>query len=256
MKNQRNILIWVVLSVMLLFFDKLGVLNFAKIPLETYAFSFKKPVYFLTVSAGNWAKLLLKFPDMKKVKDDNERLKRENDDLIYKNKLIISENEIYRKQLGAVFVSSYKNIPAHILGISRFMDISIGERDGVKKGMPIVNGSVFVGIIQNTTYNRSQAILPTDTEIRITGKTIRGTHGVISGQSGDTIIFSEVLQKDPLFLGDEILTDGVDGLPPNLLIGKVIYIKSDDVSVYKQAKIDKAIDIRKIDMVFAVSELK
>jgi rod shape-determining protein MreC len=256
MKIRRNIIFWLVFSIVLIFFDGMGYIGFIKIPLVTYAFSIKQPIYGLGVDFKNWLKFIRNIPKTEKLSQENEKLKTENGDVTYKNKMLVLENELLKKQLGSPIVSEYKYIPAHVLGLSRMMDLSVGEIDGVKKGMPVINGSVVIGRIGNVSKYRSQVLLITDAELKITAKTLRGAKGTVNGQFENNISFGEILQKDPLFLEDEVLTDGMDGMPYNLILGKIIYIKSDDVSVYKQAKLDYPVDLKKLEMVFVVSEFK
>ena len=103
--------------------------------------------------------------------------------------------------------------------------------------MAVLDGSFLVGRIRDVSAYRSQVVLLTDEDIKVPAITDRGTRGRVSGSFNKSIVFNEVLQKDPLFLDDLVSTSGEEGFPPDLIIGKISHIDSDDAAVYKQAAV-------------------
>ena len=182
-------------------------------------------------------------------------LKRVNEELILKTRVLTDENVTFRKQLEIPLPSSYKLIPAQILGTSRFLEVDAGEKEGIKPGMPAVLGNVYLGKVAAVTESRSSIMFLYDREMQIQVKTSRGTFGETSGQGEKSIALEKVLQKDPLFIDDQIVTTGLDGLPANLLIGKIVYINSDDSTPYKQAKIESFINLDSEKMIFIITAI-
>ena len=121
-------------------------------------------------------------------------------------------------------------------------------------GMPVVDGSTFIGRISKTTDRRSLVILLTDNDLNVPVISNRGTRGKVNGQLGKLVLLNQVLQRDPLFLDDIFFTSGEEGFPPKLLIGKVVHIDTDDVDVYKQAQIAPYAEIDLIKKVFVLEE--
>jgi cell shape-determining protein MreC len=134
------------------------------------------------------------------------------------------------------------------------MEISVGSKDKTEKGMIVVDGDVFIGKVVSVSNRRSLIMLPTDEELTIPVKTSRGAKGIVTGLAGQDIILDKVLQKDPLFLDDLVATSGEEDIPPNLLIGKISYIMTSDVAVYKQAKVTPLVDYQKEQTVFVIGE--
>lgn len=256
MEARSHSIYWLIaVSVLIFILDYSGLLFFVKVPADIVILPVKRGVYGSSVKLKNLLNVFASYPRYHSLVDDVSRLKRENEELSYRIKSLTDENISMRRQLDASLPASYTYITAPVIALSRFMELGVGETDGVKAGMPVVIGNVLLGKINAVWARRSSAILLTDTEITIPIKTDRGAKGALHGQVSDTMFFEKVLQKDPLFLNDTVVTTGEDGLPPNLVIGKVSYIQSDDASVYKQAKIDPVIDRTKERTVFVISSL-
>ncbi|OIO14434.1 rod shape-determining protein MreC [Candidatus Gottesmanbacteria bacterium CG11_big_fil_rev_8_21_14_0_20_37_11] len=249
-------IIWISISLVLLVLDFFGLLGGLKIYTSRITFPVKKNIYSTSLAFRDFGRILIDYPKLKKNADDTEWLKKQNDELNYRLKLINEENIKLRQQLESPLPATYKFIPSHVYAVSRYMDIGVGEKNGIKKGMAVIDGSSLIGKVLSVEENTSQIILLTDVDTNVAAKTSRGVRGIISGQYGENIVLDKVLQKDPLFIEDQVTTSGEDGLPPNLLIGNIVYINSDDVSVYKKAKINPALDYNKEEIVFVVSSIQ
>lgn len=243
-------LLFVFLSLVLIILDYFSLLNFARASLDNVIVPIKQNVFTIATSLQHIGNVFWEYRAFSQVIESNEKLKKETAELQLKVQTLSEENNALRNQLGTDIPRPFQLIPAQVISVSRFMEIGIGGSQGVKKGMVVVSGSALVGKVVHVVPMRSQVMLTTDPDMRVPAKTSRGTRGIIVGQSNQSILLSLVLQKDPLFLADQVVTSGEDNFPPNMLIGMVAYINSDDVSVYKQAKVDKAIDYKQENVVF------
>lgn len=243
-------LLFVFLSLALLILDYFSLLNFMHASLDRMIVPVKQNVFTIATSLRQTGNVFLQYRDFSLVVESNGKLKKETAELQLKVQNLSEENNALRNQLRTDIPRTFQLIPAQVISVSRFMEIGIGETGGVKKGMVIVSGSALVGKVVHVAQLRSQVMLLTDPDMRVPAKTSRGTRGIIVGQSNKNILLDVVLQKDPLFLADQVVTSGEDNFPPNMLIGMVAYINSDDVSVYKQAKVDKATDYKQENVVF------
>lgn len=239
------------ISLLLLAFDYFGLLTIVKDPLGIIPITSKRIVYGTSRALRDAGSLIITYPQMGAVVKENNRLKSDIAQMEEKLKETADENTILRKQLEAPLSPSYTYIPAHVVSVSRFMEIDQGENSGIAKDMTVVDGSVYIGKVTTVAANRSQIMLPDDANSRIPAKTSRGTRGFVGGVSGVTTLVS-VLQKDPLFQDDTVVTSGEEGEVPNLLIGKITFIQSDDSSVYKQATVAPTINNKGETIVFAV----
>ncbi len=254
-KTDKNTLLLIIASILFLFLDYFQLLNPLKHPLEQVILPLKKQIYDTKVAFSNFSGILWQYPKYIAIADSQERLSKENNDLSSQIKLLRDENEALRKQLDSPLPASFQYIPAEILGVSRYMEIYVGENAGVKEGMPVVDGINFIGKIVSVSRFRSRVMLLDDPEINIPAKTSRGVSGRSTGQSSQTIILDKVLQKDALFLNDQVVTTGEENLPPNLIIGKIVHITSNDTEPYKKAKIEQIVNLQNLKIVFVLTSI-
>lgn len=255
MAKRDSTLFLMGISLILILLDYYGLLVSFKTPFEQIILPVKQTIFKSKTTVVGISDLIQSFPKLKKDIEDNKRQKKENEELTLKVRLLTEENSKLRYQLGAPLPASYQFTPAQVVVISRFMEIAVGEKEGVKQGMPVVDGATLIGKIVAVSGKRSMVMLPTDPEAVIPAKTLRGTKGVVVGYGGGIIILEKVLQKDPLILNDQVITSGEGEYPANLLIGTIVYINATDVSTYKQAKVAPALDYGKEQIVFAISSL-
>ncbi len=255
MKNNNPIYWLLGASILLFTLDYFGFLSPVKDPVEVFAVSVKEKVFTISTGIHNFGSLLAQYQSIKKAFEDRDKLQRVNDEMKISLEALREENLQLRKQLGAPLPSSYQFIPAIVAGVTETMELSVGEGSGIKVGMTVVDGTTLIGKITKTSRFRSTVMLPWDVEINIPAKTSRGAKGTVIGQVGGKIILDKVLQKEPLFLDDLVITSGEGNFPPDLLIGKITHIITDDISVYKTAQVLPAVDYRKEKLVFVISSL-
>ena len=249
---RKTFFSFLLISILLFLADYYGVLDSLKSPFEPGISKFKKILYQGLVDLKYFPAVLFSYRGIIKNIDNSRITAVDNDKM--KLKIIQQNEEIesLRRQLNAPLPASIRLIPANVIAVSRYMEIDAGFNNGVKGGMGIVEGSVLIGKISKSTEFRSQIWLLTDNDLTIPAITSRGTRGRITGQMGKYILFSQVLQKDPLFLDDILLTSGEEGFPANLMIGKIIQIEGDDAVVYKSAQVSPYAEFNKIKKVYVV----
>lgn len=254
-KTDKYTSLLIFLSILLLFFDFFRLLNVVKNPLERVIIPVKQETYNAKTALSNFTAILRQYSKFNSLAQNEQRLIKENNDLSLQIQLLQEENTSFRKQLDAPLPADFRYIPAFVSGISRYMEISVGENAGVKPGMTVVDGVNLIGKILSVTRLRSSVILLNDPDMNLPAKTSRGVRGRVVGQSSQTIIFERVLQKDLLFLSDQVVTTGEENLPPNLILGKIVHITANDTDPYKQAKIEPVISLQNLKTVFVISSL-
>ncbi|MBM3283261.1 rod shape-determining protein MreC [Candidatus Gottesmanbacteria bacterium] len=254
--TKKNPTLWlIIISFLLILFDYSGWLDSFKIPVEKVIIPTKQTVFRAKTALQNFTDILIKYPQLKKLTDDNSRIVKQNRELATEVKICNEENSKLRYQLGAPLPASYQFIPAQVVTVGRFMEIAAGSKAGVKPDMVVVDGKTFIGKVASVSYGRSNVLLPLNTELSLPVTTSRDAKGIVTGQGGGKILLDKVLQKDPLFLGDEVFTSGEGGYPTDLIVGVISHINADDVSTYKQASLEPALDYNKEKMVFVISSL-
>ena len=224
-------------------------------PFDNVIIPIKKNIYQITQKMTNFSLLVREYSQIKEKNDKWKFLSAENDQLKEKVRILTEENNKYLIQLDSPLPATFKFIPAQVISLSKFMEIWSGTKNGVNSGMTVVDGNVYIGRITKVAPYRSLVLMPYDKDSIVPAKTSRGTKGNVVGGNGTTIIMDKILQKEPLFLDDSIVTSGEGGYPPNLLIGKIAHIDTDDVSVYKQAQIEPTIEYGSEKLVFVINAI-
>lgn len=246
---------FIIISFLLLTFDFFGLLKTFTAFTDRIILPVKKEVYISHLAVLNFGQIVGNYSQIQKKFEDNQKLGKNNEELSLKVKLLVEENAKLRSQLEAPLSASFQFLPAQVISVSRYMEVAAGTKNNVKPGMVVIDGISLVGKIISVSQERSTVILPSDPESTIPAKTTRGTKGLVVGRGGGLVILDKILQKDPLFLEDLIVTSGENGFPPNLLIGKIINITSYDVSPYKQAKLVPILDYSLEKTVFILTSL-
>lgn len=255
MLKFNKIYFFLVASIFILLLDWAGLLNFIKRFADQTIIPVKKAEFQAGNTFKNLGIILWSYPQLTKIYEQRNDLLKNQEELQFKLRQAIDENAKLRTQLESPFPSSYTFVIAQVIGISKFMEIEGGSDQGLKTGQIVVDGQILVGKVIQVTPRRSKVILLNDPDFSISAVTNRGTYGEIVGQSGDLILLSKVLQKDPLFLSDQVITTGAEFTPPNLLIGKIAYITADETATYKQAKIAPLVNLKDEKKVFVITSL-
>jgi len=254
---KDRIALWLILiSVLLMLLDYTKILSPLRFGVESFfILPFKTAIFKLSDKMMIFPRLVMQYPEISQMSGQVLDLKTTNNELEFENGLLKIENTELRKQLGSSLPSSYQFIPAQVLGYySDILEVRSGEREGVKVGMPVIHGLSLVGKVTQVSEYRASVAVSSNSQISVAGATSRGAKGVVVGQSGGNIVFDKVLQKDPLFLDDQIFTTGEGGYPPNLLIGKIAHISSSDEAVYKKAKVEPYLNVQREKTVFIIAE--
>lgn len=251
---MKTFLILLFLSFIIFFLDGKGYLDGAKgvvqivtLPVQ-YGFfatgqNIKNSFSFLTFwkSGENRIKNLeLRIMELAAAKNEADRLEKENKEL--------------KKQLGINFFKNRVLLPATVLGLDRYLQIGAGSNDGVKEGATVIYLDNLVGKIIRVTPRSSFVILPTDPQTKIPVKTGKA-RGLVSGQFNFSEILDRVGQNEEINTSDLILTSGeADSFPPDLVVGKVDKIISQQTDIFKKATVKPVLNYSDLTTVFVIND--
>lgn len=196
----------------------------------------------------------LKGGNVKRWSGDNniEDLRREIAVLEFEVGKLKSENEALLKQLEAPLPPDLELIPARVIGMSRFVYIDKGRRDGVDKGNAVLAEEILVGQVIELGEATAKVRLLMDSESKIPVRTSKGALGLLVGKEGKNLRLEKILQREELGEGDLVGTSGDGGFPADLLIGKVSSLLSSEKEVYKSAEVEPGIGYGRLRYVFVV----
>jgi cell shape-determining protein MreC len=254
MWRSRTFLVLTAVSVLLLVSDTLGLLEFVKPGLYSLVTPIKTPLFFVITRIAQVPNIILLYPKLSDIEKENRHVKQTNEEQRLEITQLKRENELLRNQLESPLSPTFTYTPAKISGMTRYMELLVGTDQGVLKGMPVVLGTTLVGVVKQTVSGRTNVMLLTDPDLSVAVKTTRGTWGMTKGWYGKEVTVEKVLQKDPLFIGDTVVTRGGDGIPPNLSIGVISSVAKEDVAVYKEGKMSLTVNPQVETTLFVVTK--
>lgn len=197
-----------------------------------------------------------------------QQLKDENTDL--RSKLAAyqgqaKEVQALRDQFAVTSINTQTLLPAKIVGhrsvLSGFslpdqLILDKGKLDGVRDGSTVVYKDIFLGQITRVTDHLSVLDLGYRKNFSLTASVVdTGALGVMKGQGQGEMLLDNVILSDSLHNGSNVITKGSmdltgKGVPPGLLIGKIISIDKKPSALFQTAKVGLALDVSRLTMVF------
>lgn len=222
-----------------------------------------KPFILIEESAlGGWQKLTGSLAGSQK-EIDGLRL-RVKELTIDQNRLSVclEENESLKKLLGAPLPSSWKFLPAKVIGNDGRLRLNVGKEQGVMKETIVVSENFLVGKVAEVGEHDSKIILPTTAgaKIPVAIKSIFGNgkngeivgRGLLLGGGKLDLVLDRVLQEEKIKKGDLVVSLGDSGWEPDLVIGQVGEILSQPVDIWQKAEVIPLLNYQKLREVYVV----
>ncbi|OGH10271.1 MAG: hypothetical protein A2152_01685 [Candidatus Levybacteria bacterium RBG_16_35_6] len=203
---------------------------------------------------------------------DNRNLKEENLMLLSQMSDYQKLKEQNKSLLDQFQTSSPKSpslLPADVIGAPSFIPglsapenliINKGLKDNVKVGQAVIFKNNLIGKVEKVNQNISQVMLITNSNSSLTVVTgnEKNILGVLNGEGSGEMVLDNVLLSENLKNGDLVFTKGdvnlnLEGIPPDLIIGKIISVEKRPSALFQKAQIQGLIDITKLSTVFIVS---
>jgi rod shape-determining protein MreC len=174
------------------------------------------------------------------------------------------ENAIYKRMLGVV--ESQKNLNSLVAnvigrdsnGIEPDILINKGSRDGLRNGMTVLSADgYFVGAITYVTPNAARVLPMLSPSSSVGAIDVRSrAQGLVEGKYASAPVLDNVDENQSLHPGDIIETSGQCNLfPPNQIIGQVVTVHHNDVSLFQTAVIRPGADFGDLESVLVIRSL-
>lgn len=196
-------------------------------------------------------------------KEHNANLESKIVSLEHEKTILTEENKDLRKQLEAPLPATLSFIPAYVISIditqtNAVLRVAAGEREGIRKGMPVYSEAILIGIVESTTPRISTIELLSSPSIKVAVKTSSGANGLIIGTEEKnrplSTIIDRVLQTETLKSGDAVVTSGEDELPANTPVGEVSMLLSEAREPFQKAQVSLYVNPQNLKRVFIASE--
>ncbi len=212
------------------------------------------------------------FRDVKKLREENEQLKLQIEELTSTNQQLTQDKyeldglrRLY--ELDAKY-TDYDKVAARIIASDTnnwFYNFVVdkGSEDGIAVGMNVLAGNGLVGIVSETGKNWSRIRSIIDDNCNVSGMSLETQDTCIV--SGDLKMMKEqdVIRVEMISLdakikeNSEIVTSHIsDKYLQGILIGYIQDIKVDSSNMTKIATLIPAVDFERLDEVLIITELK
>lgn len=263
MKRNGNFfatfLIFLLLSSLLFGLSRTGFLGGVTGFLGRLVFPFEKTIF----TTLNFITGINNDTKFKKLEDENKFLYKQLTNIENLEK----ENNALKDQFKTANPKSANLLSTKIVGAPNFIPnvtipdtflIDKGRKDNVVNGLGVVFKDNLVGRVVKTTDNFSEVTILTNKNFSFTAKTSKTQAlGIVRGFGSMDMVFNNVLLSESLELGDIVLTKGeLDikgiGLPPDIIVGKIISVDKKPSSLFQSAKVQSLINFSKLSIVFVV----
>jgi rod shape-determining protein MreC len=216
---------------------------------------------------GNWDGWTAIFGDKGRMQQQIKQLQAENSRLALENQSLREykqESIRLRKMLNFENANreSYDLLPAHLIARSpnnwyRCITIDRGSRQGIQKGMPVINPQGLVGRVGSVSENSAQVSLITDREMAVGGtiQKTRETNGIVEGLgNSNQLRMINIPYYSKINQGDRIISSGLSAIyPPGINIGTVTDVTREPNGLLLVAMIKPAVDFDKLEEVFVIT---
>ena len=216
----------------------------------------------------NWiAKDTNFFSTIDELKEQNKKLKEENDELnakLMNYEVLVSENDILKEHVNLInSYPDYKVIVADIISESssnweKVFIINRGLKDGIKPDMSVVAEDGLVGYVESVTESSAKIISILDPGNTVSSRTTRTRDSVTSKGNSSLMNNNEIkLNKIPTDLvlveGDKIETSGLGGrYPKGIPIGEVTKFLVKKNPIENEAVVKTFVDFNKLETVAVI----
>lgn len=192
---------------------------------------------------------------------ENQSLKAERDRLRIRNTELESEAAEgqrlatllgFRDTHGEVPMLPARVIESSADSSSRVIYINRGERDGVRRNMPVITADGIVGKIFEVFGGASEVLLITDKDSGV-GALLAGSRvqGPIGGTGEPLVQMKYVSNDETVTVGQQVLTSGEDRIfPKDLPVGTVTEVKQG--APFKQIRVQPAAHLNGLEEVMVL----
>lgn len=234
-------------------------------PLHELLFEAAGPVQNLFARGSDALRSLKQnYVDLLSVKEENKRLTAELQEcrtLSFKNREALATNTRLRKLLDFKESSDLPMVAARIIGKDpsvwfRNVIIDRGSRDGVARGMAVVNGDGIVGQVFSVSPNFSKVLLavaPSSAMDVLLQKS--RARGILKGTGSLTYELDYILKTTEVNKGDQVVTAGYGGIfPTGLPIGVVSKVVRKRRGMFQHIEVTPSVDFLTLEDLLVIEQ--
>jgi len=169
------------------------------------------------------------------------------------------ENRRLRSLLGFTERLGKAGVPANVIARDpsnwlKTITVDKGNSEGLRRGMPLVDGHALVGLTTAVSSSSSKVQLLTDPNSAIDAM-VQGSRapGVVEGNGSDLLVMRYVEKDEDVKIGDRIIASGLDLVyPKGTLIGVVTAVDTETNSLFHRVEVKPGVDLDYLESVLVV----
>lgn len=254
-RRDNNLIFFLIffgITFFIIIFGQLGILNGSKEIISDFSWKISKGFNISKTQNGEVGRL----------RQENALLRKK----VLENQNLITENSALRDQFSTTSIPASSLIPAKVVGSPGFIPgitnpdylvIDKGEKDGLRINDSVVYQNNFVGKIVSLSNSFSKVEIAISID-SFTAKVLTDKEipGVAKGRGNififDNVLLSENLKKDQIVLTKGDIGESGAGIPPDLVVGKIISIEKKSSNLFQRGEVESFLDFKNLSTVFVI----
>lgn len=203
--------------------------------------------------------------DLVGVNNEIAKLKKENAELqakLLNYDEISLENQRLNELLQFSSNDQLELLPSKVIGQDLFSErstirISLGSKDGVRKGMAVIHPKGAVGYILSANLGSSVVLLLTDRYAVIDARVQRSrSRGIVKGISPTHAELVYLQRTDDVEIGDLVVTSGLDSIfPEGFPVALVDSVKKQSSGITQDVVLRPVVETSQLEEVFVIKKV-
>lgn len=167
--------------------------------------------------------------------------------------------EKFRAMLEFKEKSPLKLVAASVVGkttiqLRNFATLNVGEKDGVKEGMPVISEHGLAGRIIGASEHYAIVQLLINRDTRIAAKTLGDRNdGILTWDGGASLLLRNIPAVQPQKKGDTVVTSNYSSLyPEDLVIGTIKEIAEEQGTLFYRIVVEPEVNFATLEEAFVV----
>jgi rod shape-determining protein MreC len=219
---------------------------------------------FFTTAAQQFKQFFWYFRNNKNTQDENSQLKNTIAQLLVENERLkesVTDNLLLQQETNYLDEHNLAAVTAKIIGTSsdnysQVLLINQGSSAGIKAGDPvIVNNGIIIGKIIEVQQHLSKILLLNDNRSQISAviQNDSKSPGMVNGQYSLTLHMDLIPQDQAISQDQLVITSGLEeGIPPDLIIGKITSTTKQEGELFQQASVAPLISYNTVSIVSVI----
>jgi len=175
---------------------------------------------------------------------------------------IVSSYQRLRKMLEFKEKQSYDLLSTQVIAYPSYsyfkvVFVSGGEKEGIEKGMVVVNSQGLVGKVIETYPHQAKVLLILDERSKVGVRDQRTRDVAILQGRGEKGIceLKYLLSKVSVQVEDRVITSGLGGLfPEGILVGRISRVRKNPRRLFQEVEVVPSVDFGKLEELFIIKK--